>query len=284
MPAKTKAKRGRPTKKNPLELKRILKVAESGLPLHFCAQAGNITTETLLQWRKEDPSFDQLLQAARLKAVEQRWKRIEKAAKGTQEHPPDWKADAWSLERTYPQLFGRPDLQVSLNQSVSTGPQNVVVIGPERAAVLAQRHESIRARSRQLLDGVRRGNGKLPDDLDRPEAVREAITTAKSFVAQQSPPLPDTPPAPAIRKPATWWARFIFPGAPIPNADAILALQLILGELRISVEGQALSFQSDSVSQGTFVSTLERLTGSDLGWRTLTQFYERELQRADHRS
>jgi hypothetical protein len=55
-----------------LALKRILKTAESGLPLHFCAQAGNITSETLLQWRKQDPQFDQLLQAARLKAVEQR--------------------------------------------------------------------------------------------------------------------------------------------------------------------------------------------------------------------
>src|SRR6516162_5582828 len=58
---------------------------------------GNITSETLLQWRKQDPQFDQLLQAARLKAVEQRWKRIEKAAKGSAGHPPDWKADAWSF-------------------------------------------------------------------------------------------------------------------------------------------------------------------------------------------
>jgi hypothetical protein len=76
--------------------------------LHFRAQAGNITIETLLQWRKQDAEFDQLLQTDRLKAVEQRWKRIEKAAKVTEEYPPDWKADAWSLQRTYPQFFGRP--------------------------------------------------------------------------------------------------------------------------------------------------------------------------------
>jgi hypothetical protein len=72
-------------------------------------------------------------------AVERRWRRIEKAAKGSQEHPPDWKADAWSLERVYPQLFGRPDLQLSVNQSVSTGPANVIVVGPERAKILATR-------------------------------------------------------------------------------------------------------------------------------------------------
>lgn len=152
MPVIPKAKGGAPTKRNSLALKRILKTAESGLPLHFCAQAGNITSETLLRWRKQDPQFDQLLQTARLKAVEQRWKRIEKAAKGTAQHPPDWKADAWSLERTYPQFFGRPDLQLSVNQSVSTGPTNVVVLGPERARVLATRYQQIRARTIALLE------------------------------------------------------------------------------------------------------------------------------------
>ena len=95
MPAKPKIKgehpAGRPTKRNSQGIERILKVAESGLPLHFCAQAGSITYETLLQWRKQDPEFDQLLQTARLKAVERRWRRIEKAAIGSLENPPDWK-------------------------------------------------------------------------------------------------------------------------------------------------------------------------------------------------
>jgi hypothetical protein len=98
-----------------------------------------------------------------IKAVEQRWRRIEKAANGTAEHPPDWKADAWSLERVYPQLFGRPDLQLSVNQSASAGPTNVVVLGPERARVLATRHEQIRARTMALLEKAGKGepNGKL---------------------------------------------------------------------------------------------------------------------------
>ena len=125
---------------------------KSGLPLHFCAQAGSITYETLLQWRKQDPEFDQLLQTARLKAVERRWKRIEQAAIGSVDNPPDWKADAWSLERTYPQHFGRPDIQLSVNQSVSSGPTNVVVLGPERAKLLASRYAEIRAKTIKLVD------------------------------------------------------------------------------------------------------------------------------------
>src|SRR6516164_7160480 len=67
------------------------------------------------------------------------------------------------LERVYPQLFGRPDLQLSVNQSVSTGPTNVVVMGPERARVLATRYEQIRAKTRELLDAPE-NNGKSPKD------------------------------------------------------------------------------------------------------------------------
>jgi hypothetical protein len=78
-------------------------------------------------------------------------------AKGSPTTPPNRQASAWQLERTYPQHFGRPDIQLSLNQNVSTGPTNVVVIGPERAKILVARHEQIRARTKELVDKVGRG-------------------------------------------------------------------------------------------------------------------------------
>ena len=84
------------------------------------------------------------------------------------------------------------------------------------------------------------------------------------------------------QKPASWWRQFVFPGAVIPKADATLALRLILGELRIPVDERALDFQTDRIVQATFCDALEKLTGSNLGWSTMTQIYERELRRADH--
>jgi hypothetical protein len=75
-----------------------------------------------------------------------------------------------------------------------------------------------------------------------------------------------------------------FPGALIPKADATLALQLILSQLRIPVDERVLDFQTDQIVQSTFCEALETLAGSDLGWRTMTQIYERELWRADHQS
>ena len=44
---------------------------------------------------------------------------------------------------------------------------------------------------------------------------------------------------------------------------------------------RVLDFKTDRIVQTTFCEALEKLTDSDLGWRTMTQIYERELQRTD---
>jgi hypothetical protein len=54
--------------------------------------------------------------------------------------------------------------------------------------------------------------------------------------------------------------------------------------LRITVDERALDSRTDQVVQSTFCEALEKLTGSDLGWRAMTQIYERELRRADNQS
>jgi hypothetical protein len=38
-------------------------------------------------------------------------------------------------------------------------------------------------------------------------------------------------------------------------------------------------FPTDNLVQATFCEALEKLTGGDLGWRTMTQIYERQLER-----
>jgi hypothetical protein len=104
----------------------------------------------------------------------------------------------------------------------------------------------------------------------------------------QSEPVPAAPtdnvPASTAssQKPASWWRQFVFQGALIPKGDAILALRLILSQLRIPIDERVLDFKTDQIVQTTFCEALEKLTDSDLGWRTMTQIYERELQRTDH--
>jgi hypothetical protein len=110
---KTGRPAGRPPKKNPQVIARILKIARTGLPLKFAAQAGDIDAETLAQWRAKDPEFDRALSQARLAAVEEKWKLIQKAAldrvdaDGKLLKAGDWRSLAWSLERAYPAEFAR---------------------------------------------------------------------------------------------------------------------------------------------------------------------------------
>src|SRR6516164_2012424 len=69
--------------------------------------------------------------------------------------PETWQAGAWALERRYPEVFAKPEAQLNIvatAQAAALGPSNVVVIGPERAKILASRHEQLRARSIALLD------------------------------------------------------------------------------------------------------------------------------------
>ena len=200
---------GRPSKKTAIAIARILKIAESGLPLHFAAKAGDITEETLHQWRQDDPKFARKLEEARLAAVERRWKRIEQAAQGSQDHPPDWKADAWSLERAWAQFFCRPEVQLSVNQSVSTGPsKNIIILGPERARILASRHEQIRTKSIALLDarqtsaGNGQGSAQQRPVASEPVAAELPAASTNGALAQD----------PLAAKPSSWWRPFIFGG------------------------------------------------------------------------
>ena len=107
---------GRPTKKTPQVVARMLATARSGLPLKFVAQAGGIAYDGFLDWRNRDSEFDQALEQARLASVQERWEQIMKLGKGTEEKPGDWKALAWSLERTEASSFARPAVQLNLIQ------------------------------------------------------------------------------------------------------------------------------------------------------------------------
>jgi hypothetical protein len=166
-------------------------------------------------------------------------------------------------------------LSPDLDGSLCREDQNIVVVSESKAE--AQKWRLAEARER----------------LEARHNTPRAATANSESVAGEAPlagePLPAVPTdnVPASRassqKPA-FWRQFIFPGALIPKADAILALQLILSQLRIPVDERALDFQTERIVQTTFCEALEKLTDSDLGWRTMTQIYERELRRVDHQS
>jgi hypothetical protein len=158
--------------------------------------------------------------------------------------------------------------------------QNIVLLSASLAAVYDRRLAESGARIDALLK-TRQGNkGNGRTDTEESPAVGVPLSA-------QVPPAPtDNVPASSAssQKPASWWRGFIFGGTLISKADAVVALRLILSELRIPVDERVLDFKTDQIVQSIFCEALEKLTDSDLGWRTMTQIYERELRRADHQS
>ena len=116
---RAKRPNGRPTKKNSLVEKHILELAKSGLPLCFAAASAGIGYQTLVNWRERDPKFSEAVELARMASVQARWDLIQEAAKDKQDRPGDWRAAAWSLERTFPTSFGRPEIQINQLNSVT---------------------------------------------------------------------------------------------------------------------------------------------------------------------
>jgi hypothetical protein len=112
-----------------------------------------IHPDTLADWRDSDPLFARELEAARAEFVQKHVNRIDHHSKR------NWMASAWLLERTEPRDFGPAHAQLSINQTLATGPTNVVVLGPERAKELQNRHQAIRAKTLELLDKQRPTNG-----------------------------------------------------------------------------------------------------------------------------
>ena len=270
MPAPSRHKNGRPTKRTKAVLTPLFEAIRIGVPYKLACMAAGITYDCFNKWRQNDPAFDAEVEQAAAQPAVKLFKTIREQA------PETWQAGAWSLERRYPEMFANI---VATAQAAAIGPQNIIVVGPERAKILATRYEQIRAKSRALVDKVGSSRPAPVCDLgDGNGQNAQASSQPLPEPDKSGPELPD--------KPAAWWERFVLQGKLIPKADATEALRLVLAELRMSVEVRALEFPTDNVVQTSFCRALEKVTGSDLGWRTMIQIYERQRIReriwADH--
>ena len=127
-------------------VKVVLRALEAGCPRQFACHLAGMSTSWYYERRKEDGHFEQLTDLAIAKSVQMRVKRISGHGK---QH---WQADAWLLSRTHPGAFAEPSVALSQEVSVNTGPTNIVVLGPERASLMVSRYETIRAKTRELVE------------------------------------------------------------------------------------------------------------------------------------
>jgi hypothetical protein len=192
---KTNRKRGAPRKKNEAIIKRLIAAARLGLPYGIVATRAGITRETLCQWRAQDADLDRRLEEARAEAAEQAWLKI--MAAGDTGLPNAWQSIAWRLERSHPESFARPEIQLNAQFNSSTTTINNLTISVEDAEKFARRSAVIEKELSEIGEAFlakrRQANGTNGGQ------IREVETTLMSDAAITLPP-------PTGRHP-NWWSR-----------------------------------------------------------------------------
>jgi hypothetical protein len=149
----TKHPGGRPPVKSPEVCQKLLEVIRTGLPLKFSAASVGVTYEALNQWREKDPEFSKGVELARLASVKERWELIQAAARGNEDAPGDWHAAAWSIERTWPLDFGKPEAQLLVQNNIANITQNNEIhITFEVAERLESRGREMEAEIEHLIE------------------------------------------------------------------------------------------------------------------------------------
>jgi len=109
-----------------------------------------------------------------------------KLGKGTEEKPGDWKALAWSLERTEASSFARPEVQLNLIQqnNVTENRLSITISAQELKEVEAQASPE-REKVRQMFaayrpGALRGGNTERDRDAAISKTVREKFANYRT--------------------------------------------------------------------------------------------------------
>ena len=105
--------RGRPSKKVEPIVTALLRTIETGLPYTLCCRLVGISYDSFMTWKREDPAFNQEVEAAAAKAAARLLSKIERQASN------NFAAAAWILERRFPELFSRPEVQLSVSNTTN---------------------------------------------------------------------------------------------------------------------------------------------------------------------
>lgn len=125
---------GRPTKYTPETIKAVTDAIGAGMSIEDACIYADISKDSFYTWKAEYPDFSDAVKKAEINGKLRRILRIDKA--GKEGH---WQADAWYLERKFPEEYGR---KLTLN------------ISPEHAALLQLAGLTISEAWKHLMEAI----------------------------------------------------------------------------------------------------------------------------------
>ena len=178
-PKQTTRPEGRPTKKVGSVINALLKSVESGLPFTLCCQIAGVHYDTFLVWRKEDPAFGQQVDRADAKAAARLLSKIERQARN------NFAAAAWILERRFPELFNRPEVQLTLSNTTNHNAPTLT-ISLEEVRQIEEQAAPIREAARQMLEEYERNRNGSRSVEARAEIVDPGQSNGRASNLRES--------------------------------------------------------------------------------------------------
>jgi hypothetical protein len=250
---------GRRSKKTEQTVNALLKVIATGAPYVICCQAVAIHLDTFMGWRQTDPEFDAIVEQTAAKAALRLLGKIEKQA------DQNFAASSWILERRFPELFSRPEVQLNLIQQNNTTENTLsITMSSQEAKQIEAQAAPVRASVREMFAAYRpgavgNGNGHRTVDIQAEPVEKEAL-----------PPI--------VRKEgdensSTFWANFVSGTGErqVDKATAIYVVKTVVDEVCGAGPGnQALvAFRTDSVTASDVLCVIDRLCGGSAGQQLL---------------
>jgi len=144
--------------------------------------------DTFMDWKNRDPEFAAKVEKVAAKAALRLLGKIEKQATS------NFSACAWILERRFPELFSRPEVQLNLQTNIV---QNnlTITISPQEAHEIEARAEPVRQSVKEMMakyrPGLGNGNGQSAAPISPAGSLRSSASRAQAserrLVARNSP-------------------------------------------------------------------------------------------------
>jgi hypothetical protein len=250
---------GRRSKKTEQTVNALLKAIATGAPYVICCKAVGIHFDTFMGWRQTDPGFAVKVEQTAAKAALRLLGKIEAQATN------NFAACSWILERRFPELFSRPEVQLNLQTNVV---QNnlTITIAPQEARAIEAEALPVRERVRELFANYRpalstggNGEGKRTVEVEVDAVKAEELAPIVRKEGEENSPV--------------FWARFAGGTGErrVDKATAIFAVKVIVDEVCGAGRGnQALvAFKTEPIDVADVISVIERLCGGPAGWQHL---------------
>src|SRR5258707_3611089 len=99
---------GRPTKRSKKLVTLLLDAISAGAPYSLACKPAGIHVDTFHGWRRDDPNFALQVEQVAARGALKRLKKIE------QHGEDNFAALSWMLERRYPEMFSKPEVQLNV--------------------------------------------------------------------------------------------------------------------------------------------------------------------------